>query len=454
MEGSADFLDRLTAALAVRSQWLETALIPRLKDVLTAYDAQFEGVVGLIIRKGLLREDPYNYDQAFTDIVIPKDDMLPEFENSDELSFRLTAFRRQLKFAITEYPLDLSSLALARLKKLSALLFYVNWLDFGEGSKSPTTKAFARTFMKVRMGSDTMASQILKDSEMQIMKTLKEVRGILADLISYDREAWKCELRHSVLSGISFGEGARRDDVLKAIRRGFAQAMSAKPWYPALEEEVADEELSADGEARKQKILSGLALPEPARAESAPERNGREFLLDAIRIISRPHEEIATALAVLEENEKLLGAPRQSGGWLKRLFGGGGGPKEADRTYKVEYSEPGSPSVKVESIDFASFVAEAGKKASMLGSLASGGGSAFRKVESTGNGPLASFVDRQLTDVLLIHRRLGSLNTLFQARAAADKRNLRGIKVELLTIKNSLVKANQKRHEFKDEGAE
>jgi len=451
MEGSAEFLDRLTAALAKRSQWLESALIPRLKDVLAAYDAQFEGVVGLIIRKGLLREDPYNYEQSFTDIVIPKDDMLPEFENSDELSYRLSAFRRQLKFVITEYSLELPTLALARLKKLSSLLFYVNWLDFGDGSKSPTTKAFARTFMKVRMGSDTMASQILKDSEMQILKTLQEVRGILADLISYDREAWKCELRHSVLSAVPV-EGAKRDDVLKSIRRGFAQKMSSKPWYPALAEEVADEELSADGEERKQKILASLALPEPARAEAAPEPNGREVLLDAIRILSRPHEDIATALAVLEENEKALGTPKASGGWLKKLFGAGA-PKETDRTYKVQYSDPGSPAIKVESIDFAAFLAETGKKASMLGSLAAGSGPAFRKLESTGDGPLASFVDRQLTDVLLIHRRLGSLNTLFQARAAADRKTLRGIKVELLTIKNSLVKANQRRHEYKDEGA-
>jgi hypothetical protein len=241
--------------------------------------------------------------------------------------------------------------------------------------------------------------------------------------------------------------------VLKAIRRGFAQKMSSKPWYPALAEEVADEELAPDDEERKERILAGLALPEPARPETEPERNGRDVLLDAIRILSRPHEEIATALAILEENEKVLGAVKPSGGWLRKLFGGGGS-KEAARTYKVQFSEPGSPAIKVESIDFAAFLAETGKKASMLGSIAAGSGPAYRKLASTGDAPLASFVDRQLTDVLLIHRRLGSLNTLFQARSAADKRTIRGIKVELLTLKNCLVKANQKRHEFKDEGAD
>ncbi len=157
----------------------------------------FEGVMGMLIRKGLLREDPYNYEQAFTDITIPKDDVLPEFENSDEVSYRLAAFRRQLKFVCAEYPLDLPTLGLARLKKLSSLVSYINWLEMGEASKSPTTKAFARVFMKVRMGSDTMASQILKDSETQIIKTTHTLRTLLAELIAFDRESWKAEIRRT-----------------------------------------------------------------------------------------------------------------------------------------------------------------------------------------------------------------------------------------------------------------
>lgn len=455
MEGTAEYLDRLTAALALRAKWLETTVIPRLKDVLSAYEALFEGTMGMLIRKGLLREDPYNYEQAFTEIVMPSDEVLPEFENSDELSYRLAAFRRQLKFITAEYPLELDSLGLARLKKLSALLFYVNWLDFGESSRSPTTKAFARTFMKVRMGLDSMASQILKDSELQVVKTLQEARALLGHLISYDRESWKGELRRTVLAGVPLEEGARRDDVLKAIRRGFAQKMSSRPWYPALAEEVADEELAPDREERRQKILSSLALPAATRSEPAPETNGREVLMDAVRLLSRPHEEIATALAVLEENEKLINAPKaNSGGWLRKLFGGGGAPNEAGRNYKVQFTEPGSPALKTETIDFPAFLAETGKKATLLGALSAGSGPATRKLEAMGDGPLASFVDRQLTDLLLIHRRLASLNTLLQARAAEEKKTVRGIKVELLTIKNSLVKANQRRHEFKDEGKE
>ena len=44
--------------------------------------------------------------------------------------------------------------------------------------------------------------------------------------------------------------------------------------------------------------------------------------MEAVRILCRPHEEVATALAVLEENERLLHDSRgSSGGWLRRLLG-------------------------------------------------------------------------------------------------------------------------------------
>ncbi|MGO9307627.1 MAG: hypothetical protein ACLQDL_01230 [Spirochaetia bacterium] len=456
MEAVSRYQEQLEAAIETRRQWLEDEQIPALKNALASFEALFEGAIGMLIRKGLLREDPYNYEQAFSDIAIPKDDVLPEFENSDEVSYRLAAYRRQLKYVSTEYPLELSTLNLARLKKLSSLISYINWLELGESTKSPTTRAFARVFMKVRMGADSMASQILKDSEVQIVRTTHLIRAILGDLISYCRESWKAEIRRIVLPGLteSAGEGrTRREEMLKGIRRGFANRMAGRPWYPTLAEEVADEELSKDAEERRAKVLASLAVTAPERpAAEAPD--GRAILLDSVRLFSRPSEEFATAIAVLEENEKLLAESRSSGGgWLRRLLGTAPAAKTDDRQYKVQYADPGVRTPKTETIDFPRFITEVQKKSSLLAALSAGGGPAYHRLASTPEEQLAGFVDKQLTELLLIHRRLGCLNTMFQARVAQEKKTARGIKIELLTIKNALVKANHRRHEYKAQGA-
>jgi hypothetical protein len=456
MEGPARYQAQLDAALETRRLWLESEQIPKLRDALASFETLFEGAMGMLIRKGLLREDPYNYEQTFSEITIPKDDALPEFENSDEVSYRLAAFRRQLKYASTEYPLDLATMGLAQLKKISSLISYINWLELGESSKSPTTKAFARVFMKVRMGSDTMASQILKDAEIQIVKTTHQIRTLLADLIGYSRESWKAEIRRTIIPGLqtSTVDGRTpREEMVRGIRRRFANKMSGKHWYPSLAEELADEELADDGDDRKSKVLASLVVAPPEKPKVVEAQDGKAILLEAVRLLSRPNEEFSTAIAVLEENERILAEGKeQRVGWLKRLFGAAPPPKTDEHIYKVEYSDPGVPTPKTEIIDFQQFSTEVQKKSSLLASLAPGTGPAFRRLASTSESQLAGFVDKQLNELLLIHRRLGCMNTLLQARVQEEKKTARGIRIELLTIKNALVKANQRRHEYKEKG--
>ena len=119
----------------------------------------------------------------------------------------------------------------------------------------------------------------------------------------------------------------------------------------------------------------------------------------------------------------------------------------------MQYAEPGEPTVKTETIDFGLFAAEVQKKSSLLATLSSGTGPAFRRLATTSERQLAGFVDKQLNELLLIHRRLGALNTVLQQRVTEEKKTARGIKIELLTIKNAIVKANQRRHEYKEKEA-
>lgn len=457
MEEPAQYQAQLDVAIGKRRAWLEAEQIPLLKDTLSSFAAMFEGVMALLIRKGLLREDPYNYDQGFTDITLPKDDVLPEFENSDELSYRLTAFRRQLKFVCSDYPLDLPSLGLARLKKLSSLVSYINWLDLGESSRSPTTKAFARVFMKVRMGSDTMASHVLKDSEIQIIRATHALRTLLAELIAFGRESWKADVRrvaHAELSAGSKDGTARREEMIRSVRRILAAQMPDKHWYPSLAEEIADEQLAEDAEARRQRVLASLAVTAPPQEKVTEAPDGRTTLLEAVRLLSRPNEELVAAITVLEEAERLLAPSRGSGvGWLRRLFGAAPASKNEQRVYKVQYSQTGEPAPRTETIDFQSFAAEVRKKSGLLASLAPGSGAAFKRLAATPESSLSGFLDRQLNELLLIHRRLDSLNTLFQARMAQEKKTARGIKIELLTIRNAIIKANKRRHEYREKDA-
>jgi hypothetical protein len=453
MEGPAGFLAELTAAVAAREAWIATSEIPRLAETLRAFHSQFESIVALLIRKGLLREDPYNYDQAVSDISVPSDQPLPETENVEELSYRLAGCRRQLEFLATGMKLSPETLDLPILKKIAALVGWINWADFGEGSRSPVTRAFARVLMKVRMGPDPIAAGVLKDAHLQVEKSQGQVRALVAGLVSFHRESWKLGVRTAALPRVPpalLSAEGRREEALAALRAGFAQALPGRPWYPELAGEILAEERGPDAEARRARVLAGLAVPAAREAQSPPAESAplRPLLVEAARAAVRGHAELSSAFATLVENQRILESRGRSLGerlrqWILRLVG----QKDAGRVYQVEYSDAPAGSPRMERIPFPEFSAEAQKKLALLASLATPAGAA--RLEAAAEPGLLEFIDRLLSDLLLLHRRMGALNVAFQARAAEGRQaGIKGIRLELVAVKNSIVKANQKRHEY------
>jgi hypothetical protein len=117
--------------------------------------------------------------------------------------------------------------------------------------------------------------------------------------------------------------------------------------------------------------------------------------------------------------------------------------------YEVGYVESGGTGEKTEKVSFRPFVETAEKKAALFNSLAGKAGGAFQKLEGSDEDQLLEFVSRQLSDLYLIQRRLHGLQTYFLSEAPRESRAaMRGIQRELAAIHNSIVKANQKKHDY------
>jgi hypothetical protein len=117
---SSDFLHHLGEALALRATWLETIRVPQLKEMLGTYRALFESVAGTLLKKGLLREDPYDYDGNVSEIRVPADSAISETGDNAEVSRRIAAYRRQIAFLVEGLPISLASLDLPTLKKITS----------------------------------------------------------------------------------------------------------------------------------------------------------------------------------------------------------------------------------------------------------------------------------------------------------------------------------------------
>ena len=458
MEGSAEFLKRLEAALAARRSWLDgqTAL---LKDAVRTYQQRYQGLFDLFLRKGLIREDPYDYGRSGGDVAAPSDEPFLDNERYDQVSWRLDTLRKHLDTIGASWKLDADGLDLGRLKRLSALVRYLPWASLTEQSQSPTARAVAQFVASIRKGTDRVTAVVVRDSVNQLALTQRELAILVAGFAGFRRERWKADLRARALPRVALERlrsEPKREENLRTLRRAVAETMPGSPFYPELAGEVLDEETSPQAEELRGRLLETLARTEDAAAVQAPRRApprpDRVALLDAVRLLARCEAEMQSAFATLTVNaDHLAGPTRGLAGLLHRLLDAMAGRRGKERTVDVEYLE--QDGTRHETVALASFLDSVRRKVELLSSLGDESGQALARLAATPDEPLLEFVERQLSDLLVMHRRMGGVNARLQAetiaaRSGARRGEAKGIRLELSAVKNFLVKASQRMHDY------
>jgi hypothetical protein len=458
MEGSADFLKRLEAALGARRSWLESRA-PQLKYALNTYQQRYKGLFDLFLRKGLIREDPYDYGQKPGEIAAPSDAPFLESEKQDQISYRLDTLRKHLETVVTTWKLDTAGLDLGRLKRLSALVRYLPWAGLSEQSPSPTAKVVAQFVNSIRMGTDRVHAVVVKDAINQLAQSQRELAILVSEFAAYQREQWKADLRARANPKVALDRQrseAKREEALRELRRTVAETMPGSPFYPELAGEVLDEELAPQAEELRNRLLENLARtqesapsPVPKRVPPQPDRNA---LLDAVRLLARSEAEMRSALATLTVNaERLAGPTRGFAGFLHRLLAALSGRRAKERTVAAEYLD--ADVTRHETVALAPFLESVKSKVELMASLADEPGQAFSRLAAAADDQLLEFVERQLSDLMVMHRRMGGVNAALQAEAPAGRSSghrgeAKGIRIELSAIKNFLVKASQRMHDY------
>ena len=451
-DGTGDFLPRLEAALAARGRWLETTRLMPLRDALRTYRALFETITGTLVKKGLLREDPYEYDGNAKGALTPPDTVIPEATEADELSIRVSAYRRQLDLVVLGFPVSLAASDLPALKKMSATVSYLDWDAYGEASRSYTTRALARLTSRVRISTDALSARMISESHSQVEKLIPQVRSQVAELEGWYRELWKADVRAKVLTRKTLGSLTARvdpEEELLSFKQAFDQYLPVGTWHPELAKEILAEESAEDAPARKEKLLASLAIPKAPVVQAAVPLDRRPELLEAIRGLCRVNEEIGRAEVVLITNERALEKHsltlfQRIRRWFRKSLG-----TIDHRYYEIEVKRSATSEPRTETVDFLKFAAELRDVAGMLVETLDESNPESRRIQEKTQEQLGDFLDWQLHHVRRVYRRMEGLNALFQVRAVQERRGpARSIKLELLAIENALVRADKVRREI------
>ena len=115
----------------------------------------------------------------------------------------------------------------------------------------------------------------------------------------------------------------------------------------------------------------------------------------------------------------------------------------------MEFIDPVTAASRTEKLNFSVFCEDLRKKARNFASASAKGGALYQRLENADEEQLFGFMDKNIEELQVLHRRLLALETYFKTEVDRDDRNrLHGIKLEIETIKSTIIRGNQKKHEY------
>jgi hypothetical protein len=446
MGAMSDYQQALSQVLDARREWLEKTELSRFKEEFRIFHTAFEALYNLFLKKGLINEDPYkNEAKMGGEIEVPETGALAETDRKDQLSLRLSNFDNQLDFLVNFYQFSLDFLSLERLKRILALIKYVDWVHLSDSTASPNTRAVGELIVQAKTGTDSLSLSLIGESLTNLTKATGSILTYLKELSDFDREAYKLEIRNNITAEMPAGEAPG----LAQIKKKFAALMPGKPFYPDLIEEVLKEDYSKAGAGLREHILKQLAVPENKPKSVKPAVSFKSILIEGLNAVGSTALTFTEIGPKLDENSNFLES-RKHGFWktIRQIIQQITKKEPEPLIYEVEYLDPIKGIPVKEEVNYINFRNDMDRKTRILMTLGSRGAAAAR-LEAMDEIQLMSLLEKNIREVQSLHKILAALDEFFKAVVGKeDREKIKGIKPELATVKNAIVKANQKRHEF------
>jgi hypothetical protein len=439
-----DYPKRLDDALKARGDWLDKSELPKLKEELRMYHTGFASLYNLYLKKGLIHEDPYKQEAKIGELEVPPSTAFSEAERLDQLTRRLADYDNQLDFLVNFYQFDVGFLTLDRIKRILGLVKYIDWVHLTPDSQYPVTSAVAEMTNQIKTGAETLTMSVISESISHLGKSFTPIMGLLKMLTEYQRELYKLELRE-ITAAMSANEASN----IANLRKKFAQTRSGTPFYPDLAEEVIREDYTKDGPALRNDVLKKLQVADEKPKTVKVQVSFKNILIEGIQGLGGTAHTFMDVAAKMDENKTILENKKQSFFQkFKKLMAEVFNKEPEPVIYDIEYMDP-VKAIKVrEKVNYNSFRADLERKIRTLAPIAARG-AASNKLEAMQEEQLVGFLERNIREVQSLHKTLTALDEYFKAEVdREDRSKVRGIKPELGTLKNAILRANSKRHEY------
>jgi len=332
-------------------------------------------------------------------------------------------------------------LNLGRVRKILGLVRYIEWTNLSVDSKAVNTKAVAEIVTNSKAG-DQLTLSIINESLARLAKCTASVMGILRELTVYHKENYKLAVRGAI-------KGMPESEINAAsIKRKITAVAPNAPYYQELVQEVVNEDYSATSRELREAVLKSLQVVAPVAKTTKPQVDYKEMLLEGIRAIGASSAGLTEIAQKIDENEETL-AEENRGFWakLKKLFMAMFHLEAEAVIYELTFVDPMKGVQTKESLNLRQFRVDFDRRIKILMGMTRQG-AVMTKLKAMQEDQILGYLERTIRDVQNYYRTLVSLDDYFKSATKESREKIKGIKPELSTVKNCIVKANQIQYDY------
>ena len=447
-----DFEQALKTALDEKVSWFNSNVMVNMLDNYRILYSASNNVMGLLLQKGLITADPYKLDKKISDVVVPEDGEYSESDRAKVLGVRLSDYERVLDFLCNYFKFSVENFTLPRIKKLIGLNNCFQWGAMAANNNHPNTKGLTDLITNIRQGSDSMAISSINGSISAASRAIVEINAALKESSDLQREIYKMEVRSHVIShgGFSWKKGDSIPDAVAQIKKLFPSTMGRQPFYPELIEEIAQESIGSASIQKQQDLLNRLKVVQQTREKKRVRLDTKVLILDAVRNLAGMAPQLEVVIYKLRDNSALV-QDQSNTPWekFKKAFRKAFGLKPPVIEYTVPIVDAMTKTSRNEKVNFSKSVSEIAKRMNFYGALSSRESPSYQKMEAQSEAEIYSFLTKQLSECQQLLTLLLAFDKFFKNEVQGpNKSKVKGLTMETTSIKNTMVKTNQRKAEY------
>ena len=225
--------------------------------------------------------------------------------------------------------------------------------------------------------------------------------------------------------------------------------MKKKPFYTDLIVEIIREDYGEDSSILQQEILSKLEIKEKQDSFSPQKVNNRPILISGLKILSNSAPHLKAALEKIKSNQEMVyKAENTVFKKIAQIFRQALKLEPPEKQITIIITDNITQNTKKQTINYSVFEKEVLQKISLFQSILMSNSAVNQKIKTMPDEFLFNSLTKYISDSNEILKQLGGLDEFYKNVKPELRSKIRGIKIEITTITNSVIKANQCRAEY------